>query len=136
MGLFEPWLGNHNPSDQQLNEYIRRLKDALVNQAPFKAFSGTYEGDGTSSNAISIGDATLTPRLVMIHGYHSGGTSASYFTFGIEESIPDCIVYDTGAAPTQNSTAIKSVAEGEFVVGNTTYTNRNTAEYRYFVIAS
>ena len=132
MATFDPWLGNANPTDQSKNDYIRRLKAALVDNAGLKIASGTYTGDATSPRDITLSDVDL--RIAFIILGDDTGTNTMAISF--EGMSPSSIIMVDGSAPVANTTTISSIGTGVFTVNNNTYSNASGSTYYYTVFGS
>ena len=132
MALFEPWIGNSNPTDQQKNDYIRKLKAALIDTTGLKIESGTYTGDGSNPRTIQLTNTELDIDFIVVGDDTGTNTMAMSFT-GMN---PKALIWLDGAAPTSNSTAISSIGVGEFAVNDATYTNANLSTYYYIVFGT
>jgi len=139
MALFEPWIGNMNPTDQAKNEYIRKLKEALVNISTITvAESGQYTGDGTASRTIILNNQLLRPKFIAI--YKNSVTAFVAFTFDeMEQGNGTTFIAPAGAAgPVSATGRISTFLAGSFVVDGTTATgmNINTHLYYWFVLGT
>lgn len=129
---FQPWHGNFNPTDQQKNEYIRLLKNALVDQTAYRIETGTYTGDGNANQTVSLTDTLLTPAFVVV-GTSAGNDRATMawtnFTTGIKWRV--------SVAPSAAS-QLDTLQQGSFrVLGGTgNGFNVNTETYSYFVVGN
>jgi hypothetical protein len=132
MGSFDPWLGNSNPTDQAKNDYIRRLKAALVDTQGLKIESGTYTGDASSPRDITLSNVDL--RIAWIILGDNTGTKTMAISF--EGMSPTSLILIDGAAPTSNATTISSLGTGVFTVNNNTYSNASGSTYYYTVFGS
>ena len=130
-GDFEPWIGNHNATDQQKNEYIRKLKAALVDAAGLTIESGTYTGDGTNPRTIGLTNTALSPKYVYI-GSDKGANNTFVISFQLYN--PSSFCWTEGAGPVINTTAITALSSGSFTVNDATYTNQNTTVYYYIAV--
>ena len=127
MALFEPWIGNMNPTDQSKNEYIRKLKAALVDTAGLKIESGTYVGNGTNPRDISLTNVDLNIDFIVLGD--ATGTATMAITFS--GMNPTSLIWIDGAAPVANTTTITSLGVGTFTVNDATYSNANLSTYYY-----
>ena len=130
MAEFEPWLGNRNATDQQKNEYIRKLKAALTESVGLKFLGGTYTGDGSANRVITVADTSMNVKYIQLAS--TIGTGYNVQTF--EGLNPVSLVYTTGAAPSNDSNAITALGIGSFTVNSATYTNAVGEVYVYFAV--
>ena len=131
---FDPWLGNFNPTDQQKKEYIRRLKEALTTQSPYKIEGGSYTGDGTSNRAIALTNVDITPRLIIV--VDMGNVSRINMIIGLQDTLPSCMVLRTGTTRVTDTNAIVAATQGSFTVNSTSYTNNSGDLHYYLVLGS
>ena len=129
MAEFEPWLGNRNATDQQKNEYIRKLKAALIDASGFRIITGTYTGDGTASQAVSVSDGNINITYMQI----ASTSGTGYVVQAFDYSYGDFVFID-GAAPVRASTI--TLGTGSFTATDATYTNAAGVVYTYFGIGS
>lgn len=132
MATFDPWLGNANPTDQSKNDYIRRLKAALVDNAGLKIESGTYTGDATSPRDITLSDVDLRISFIIL----GDDTGTNTMAISFEGMSPSSIIMVDGSAPVANATTISSIGTGVFTVNNNTYSNASGSTYYYTVFGS
>jgi len=132
MSLFEPWLGNMNPTDQAKNEYIRKLKAALIDTSGLKIEAGTYTGDGSSPRTISLADTDLQVAFIVI----GDDTGTKTMTISFEGMSPTSLVLIDASPPVASTTAITTLSAGSFIVNDNTYTNANASTYYYSVFGS
>ena len=127
-GEFEPWLGNRNATDQQKNEYIRKLKAALTAVSGYRVVSGSYVGDGNASQVISVSDASIVLTFMRV-----ASTSGTFYDSQYFLNSSAAFTFRDAAPPTTSS-GISAIGTGSFTVADTTYTNALGVTYVYFGI--
>jgi len=132
MALFEPWIGNNNPTDQARNDYIRKLKAALIDTSGLKIESGTYTGNATSPRDIILADQDLRVAFILV----ADATGTSTVSISFEGMSPSSLILVDAGAPVSNTTAITVLSTGLFTVSNNTYTNASGSTYYYTVFGS
>ena len=130
MATFKPWIGNFNPTEHGKNEYIRLLKEALLDESTFRIENGSYTGDGSIPRVISLTDPVLNPSFLII-GVDSGNVVINFLTGSVGS-----LLLRSGAAPLDLPNAVTAFAQGSFTVNDTTYTNTNSTVYYYLVLGS
>lgn len=146
--LFEPWLGNFNPTDQQKNEYIRRLKEALtdidVNLDATLGIDlieyevGSYVGSGSGTKVISLSNTAATPALVALVGIKSpDNIFAVSFTSMVNASGRAWIFSDlSGTQSTAVTTSrVSAFSTGSFTVAGTSGNGLNQSTFLYYWFA-
>ena len=136
MVLFEPWIGNSNPTAQNKNDYIRRLKDALADVNVTGIESGTYTGDGSATQQIVLTNSDLTPSFIFISSLDKG-SGDMHVNFATDAMSGDSFrIRSAAGTPAIVASSITSFAQGSFTVGGTGVVDLNTniANFGYIVL--
>ena len=137
---FAPWLGNFNPTDQQRNEYIRLLKEALLNTSGILLYeTGTYTGDGSDPKTISFNNTDMKAVAVFIVNNSRSDLLMTFQDFENSNGRTFCL--DSATTITIRSGRIGSLDNaGSFTVSGTGTTtegaNINTDTYYWFAFGN
>ena len=139
MASFDPWLGDQNPTDQQQNEYIRRLKEALLDVSNVVIIdSGNYTGDGSGTVDIDLADLSAQPVVCWVTNTSDGINFFS--TKGMLDATDTTLVITGGAGVTAvtNRIGFTDPPSGGLSLAGTTANglNYNTRNYDWIVLAT
>ena len=135
------WAVSEIVTAANMNTYLRdNMSDLQTNKLVIE--TGSYTGDGTTDQTVSLTNTSLAVKYLIIHVVGGdGGNVASWWT---HESIVDLLVggyslYQIGGTFQGKNNQIIALGTGEFHVddaGTDSHPNTNSTTYYYIAIGS